>query len=206
MRRLGSDTLISLDMELERTLRIIINENREATESKRKPIENLQEVGNEENVESRSEGSSHRSTLLMENSPSALRDYALPPASIPSIIRRPTIEANNFEIKSITLQVIQSIQFMGLLQQDPNVHISNFLEVCDTVKHNGVSDDATRLRLFPFSLKGKAKHWLNSKPVNSITTCADLVQKFLAKIFPPTKMTKMRIEINNFTQHDMETF
>ena len=49
-------------------------------------------------------------------------------------------------------------------------HSSNFLEVFDTVKYNGVSDDTIHLRLFPFSLKDKVKHWLNLEPPNSITS------------------------------------
>ena len=34
---------------------------------------------------------------------------------------------------------------------------------------NGVIDVAIRLRLFSFSLKDKAKSWLNSLPAGSIT-------------------------------------
>ena len=62
-------------------------------------MENLQEVGNEEDVESISEGSSHLSTLPMEHSPRASRDYAFPLAGFPFVIQCPTIQANNFEIK-----------------------------------------------------------------------------------------------------------
>ena len=40
--------------------------------------------------------------------------------------------------------VQQTVQFGGLSQEDPNVHIANFLEICDTFKHNGVTDDAIR--------------------------------------------------------------
>ena len=75
-----------------------------------------------------------------------------------SSIRRPAIQANNFEIKPAIIQMIQqTVQFEGLSQADPNVHIANFLEICDTFKHNRVIDDAIRLRLFPFSLRDKAK-------------------------------------------------
>jgi len=39
-----------------------------------------------------------------------------------------------------------------------------FLEVCGTLKHNGVSTDIIRLRLFLFSLSDKARAWLHSLP------------------------------------------
>ena len=87
-----------------------------------------------------------------------IRDYGRLSVVTPPVIKRLAIQANNFELKSITLQLLQGIQFHGLTHDDPNAHILNFLEVCDTVKYNGVSDDVIRLRLFLFSLKDKAKH------------------------------------------------
>ena len=74
------------------------------------------------------------------------------------------------------------------------------------MKYNGVSDDAIRLRLFPFSLKEKAKHWLISEPPNSITSWDDLLNKFLARFFPPAKATKLRIYISSFYQYEGESF
>ena len=53
--------------------------------------------------------------------------------------------------------MVQANQFCGLANEDPNAHIASFLEICDTFKHNGVTNDAIRLRLFPFSLRDKAK-------------------------------------------------
>ena len=122
------------------------------------------------------------------------------------MIRRLDIQANNFELKSITLQLLQGVQFIGLPHEDSNTHILNFLEVCDTVKYNGVSDDTIRLRLFPFSLKDKVKHWLTMEPPDSITSWDELVDKFLTWFFPLAKAMKLRIDINNFFQLDGETF
>ncbi|KAL5554822.1 hypothetical protein UlMin_042223 [Ulmus minor] len=107
-----------------------------------------------------------------------LRDYAAPNVvGTTSGIRRPTVQANNFEIKPSFIQMVQSNQFGGMSKDDPNAHIAYFLEVCDLYKINGVSEDVVRLRVFPFSLWDKAKEWLNSLPPRSITTWNELVQK-----------------------------
>ncbi|WRX26276.1 Retrotransposon gag domain - like 10 [Theobroma cacao] len=96
-------------------------------------------------------------------------------------------------------------QFGGLPNDDLNAHIVNFLEICDTFKANGVTDDAIRLRLFPFSLRNKAKSWLNSLLAGSINTWDDLAQNFLAKFFPLAKSAMMRNDITSFMQFDSES-
>ena len=66
-----------------------------------------------------------------------LEEFALPPTVIQSIICRPLIQANNFELKAMTLQLLQGIQFHGLPSENPNTHMTSFLEICDNVKYNG---------------------------------------------------------------------
>ncbi|PIN00904.1 DNA-directed DNA polymerase [Handroanthus impetiginosus] len=61
-------------------------------------------------------------------------------------------------------------QFCGLSHENPNRHIDNFLKICDTLRQEGVSKDALRLRLFSFSLLGDALDWFESLPEDSITT------------------------------------
>ncbi|KAL1831081.1 hypothetical protein ACET3Z_000732 [Daucus carota] len=94
----------------------------------------------------------------------ALKDFSMPKIDdIQSSIFRPAIAAKAFEIKPGTIQMVQnSVQYGGSPTEDPNMHIRNFIEICDTFKFNDVSDDAVKLRLFPFSLKDKAKGWLHS--------------------------------------------
>ena len=66
-----------------------------------------------------------------------------------------SIANNNFKIKPSIIQMVQNNHFGGLQGEDPYAHILTFLNVCTTFKINGVTDDAIRLRLFPFSVREK---------------------------------------------------
>ena len=67
------------------------------------------------------------------------------------------VEDVNFELKSSLIDMVQANPFCGKPNEDTNAHLQNFLELCKTVTIWGVTADAIRLRLFPFSLLGKAK-------------------------------------------------
>ena len=100
-------------------------------------------------------------SFIQPDDPFMLREeFALPPTVVQSAIRRPPIQANNFELKIVTLQMLQNIQFHELPSENSNTHLTNFIEVCDTVKYIGVIEEALKLRLFPLSLGDRAKHWL----------------------------------------------
>ena len=107
-----------------------------------------------------------------------LEEFALPPTVVQSAIRPPPIQVNNFELQGVTLQMLHNIQFHGLPSENSSAHLTSFIEVCDTVKYNGVTEEALRLRLFPLSLRDWAKHWLISQPPDSITSWNDLCKNF----------------------------
>jgi len=86
--------------------------------------------------------------------------------------------------------------------EDPNLHLSVFLEVCNTLKINRASTDAIQLRLFPSSLKDKARAWLHPLPLRSITTWDEVTKVFLAKFFPPSKTASWRNQITSFMQRE----
>ncbi|GJU26549.1 reverse transcriptase domain-containing protein [Tanacetum coccineum] len=74
----------------------------------------------------------------------------------------------------------------------PEIEAANF-----EIKH---------LMLFPFSLEGAARIWLEKEPPRSIQTWDDLVAKFINQFFPPSKTTNLRNEITNFKQRFDESF
>ncbi|GKV23867.1 hypothetical protein SLEP1_g33550 [Rubroshorea leprosula] len=142
-----------------------------------------------------------------QNNARTLGSYATPSLEgITSSIRRPAIQANNFEIKPAIIQMIQqTIQFSGLPNENPYSHIASFLKICNTFKANGVNNDSVRLTLFPFFLHDKAKSWLQSFPAGHFTIWDVLVDKFIAKFFPPSKTAKLRNNITTFVQFDNES-
>ncbi|GJV80913.1 reverse transcriptase domain-containing protein [Tanacetum coccineum] len=73
------------------------------------------------------------------------------------------------------------------------------------MKQNGVSDDALRLSLFPYSLTHHAIAWYDRLPRNSIHSFDDMMRKFLSKYFPPSMVTKLRNEITKFEQKPHES-
>ena len=55
-----------------------------------------------------------------------------------SAVRRPTIEANNFELKPALITVVQQHQFTRHPSEDPNEHMGRFMRMANTVKLNRV--------------------------------------------------------------------
>nr|GEX23964.1 reverse transcriptase domain-containing protein [Tanacetum cinerariifolium] len=63
-----------------------------------------------------------------------------------------------------------------------------------------------KLILFPFSLEGTARIWLEKETPRSILTWDDLVSKFINQFFPPLKTTNLRTKITRFQQRFDESF
>jgi hypothetical protein len=61
---------------------------------------------------------------------------------------------------------------------DANAHLQHFLEICNTFTIQGVTQDAVHLRLFPFSLLGKAKQLFYSNK-EAVLTWENTIMHFL---------------------------
>ncbi|GKA48711.1 reverse transcriptase domain-containing protein [Tanacetum coccineum] len=118
----------------------------------------------------------------------------------------PPIPAEHFKLKHSLLNLVTSKQYFGFEKEDPHAHIRWFNKITSTMKYKDVPDSAIKLMLFPFSIDGPARIWLEKEPPRSITTWDDLVSKFINKFFPPSKTTNLRNEISNFQQRFDEPF
>ncbi|GJX14271.1 reverse transcriptase domain-containing protein [Tanacetum coccineum] len=130
-----------------------------------------------------------------------------PTGGFESAIVVPIINAQNFELKSSLINLVQNRIFRGGNDEEPHCTHTSFEAITNQPKVPGMYlTPSFKLLLFPFSLDGVAKTWLDKEPPNSILTWDDLVSKFINFFFPPSKTTNLRNEITNFRQIAQESF
>ena len=94
----------------------------------------------------------------------SMRDHIHPPRiSAPSCIVPLT---EQMVVKPYLVPLLPT--FHGMESENPYSHMREFEEVYKTFKEETVIVDLMRLKLFPFTLKDKAKFWLNSLRPRSI--------------------------------------
>src|SRR3954469_20420446 len=118
-------------------------------------------------------------------------------------IAPPATSAPSYEIKPALLNLVMKDQFSGA-GKDVALHLNNFIELCDMQKYKEVDGDIVKLKIFPFSLRGRDKEWLQSLPKNSIDSWIKCKDAFIGKYSPPVKIISLRSEIMKFKQFDNE--
>ena len=119
-------------------------------------------------------------------------------------IAPPATTAEFFEIKPALLNLVMRDQFSGVSSDDAAAHLNNFVELCEMQKYKDVDGDIIKLKVFPFSLRGRAKDWLLSLPKNSIDSWTKCKDAFIGRYYPPAKIISLRSSIMNFKQLDTE--
>ena len=121
-----------------------------------------------------------------------------------SCIVLPSTNATHFDLKPHVFQFLPS--FHGLDHENPYGHVKTFKDMCATFKFHNFSKESVHLRLFLFSLQGRARAWLDSNTLGSITYWESLLCKFNNKFFPMSKVNEFRKEISSLTQEEDEKF
>ncbi|GKE12033.1 reverse transcriptase domain-containing protein [Tanacetum coccineum] len=113
--------------------------------------------------------------------------------------------ANEFAIKGNHLTLVKGNQFDGRTKTDPHKHIHEFLRICDMFKYRDTENEAVRLMMFPLSLTGEAKTWLDELNEGTIKTWDELQTAFISQFFPPILFDRLLGEIHAFSQHENES-
>ena len=133
-----------------------------------------------------------------------MRHYLQPPRnSTPSCFIFP-LNANNFRFKPGMIPLLPN--FHGLDCESPYLHLKEFDEICATFSDQTCPSEIVKLKLFPLSLKDKAKIWLNTLRPRSIGTWQEMQAEFLKKFFPSQKTNALRKQIQNFSQNSNEAY
>ena len=146
-----------------------------------------------------------QSQLGVERNPNtyrAMRDHIHPPRmSAPSCIVPPT---EQMVVRPYLVPLLPT--FHGMESENPYSHMREFEEVCNTFKEETVTVDLMRLKLFPFTLKDKAKIWLNSLRPRSIRNWTEMQVEFLKKFFSTHRTNSLKRQISTFSAIKNEKF
>ncbi|RVW41548.1 hypothetical protein CK203_068195 [Vitis vinifera] len=133
-----------------------------------------------------------------------MRELLNPPRlSTPSCFMLPP----NHDHVTIRPQVVSQLPiFRGTENENPYSHIKEFEDIVSIFREANTPLEIFRMKLFPLSLKDKAKTWLNSLRPYSIRNWGDLQSVFLQKFFPTHRTSALKKEISNFKAMEDEKF
>jgi hypothetical protein len=96
----------------------------------------------------------------------SILDYSTPSAD--NVRTGPAMDLGAaFELKPALINMVRASPLCGNAHEDAHGHLQQFLALCSTIRN--VEPSAICLRLFPFSLLGKAKQWFYAHQ-DSLTT------------------------------------
>ncbi|GJR09912.1 reverse transcriptase domain-containing protein [Tanacetum coccineum] len=89
----------------------------------------------------------------------------------------PEINADHFEIKTNLLQLVQANPFHGLENENPHAQINSFKRITSTLRFRNVPNDVIKLMMFPYSLEGAAKTWINTTSRENVSKTDERIDK-----------------------------
>ncbi|GKD08828.1 protein kinase-like domain, concanavalin A-like lectin/glucanase domain protein [Tanacetum coccineum] len=124
----------------------------------------------------------------------------------PGVVK-PKIRGNvNFKIKSQFMRELRKDTFAGNKKDDAHEHVERILDIVSLFNIPGVTHDAVMLCVFPITLTGAAKRWVDRQTPGTINTWDLLKKAFIQRYCPPSKTAKQLEDIRNFKQEGEETF
>ncbi|GJT46117.1 hypothetical protein Tco_0954832 [Tanacetum coccineum] len=123
----------------------------------------------------------------------------------PGVVK-PEIEGNvNFEIKSQFIRELREETFFRNKNEDAHDHVDQVLNIVSLFNIPRVTQDAVLLRVFPFTLTGTAKRWVDRLTPGTVNTWDLFKKAFIQRYCPPSKTAKRLEDIHNFKQESDES-
>jgi len=71
------------------------------------------------------------------------------------------IQTCSYRLSPRLIALVKRLSFLGEGDENPYLYIIDFEQTCDCLRIEGITDETLCWKLFPFSLKGKARQWYN---------------------------------------------
>nr|GMC68060.1 uncharacterized protein LOC109169442 [Ipomoea batatas] len=113
-----------------------------------------------------------------------------------------TDAARNYELKTVHYNQLPS--FHGSANEDALTFIRDFYGIVQHFPLNDLTEDALRMRCFPYTLKDGAKTWFMTLTPGSLRTWPEVYNKFIGKFYSHAKTAELRRKIATFSQAEGE--
>nr|GEY02586.1 hypothetical protein [Tanacetum cinerariifolium] len=94
--------------------------------------------------------------------------------------------------------------FFGNKNDDVHEHVEQVLDIVSLFNIPGISHDVVMLHVFPITLTGAAKRWVDRLPPGTVDSYDLLKKAFIQRYCPPSRTAKQLEEIRNFKQEGDE--
>ncbi|GJW67659.1 reverse transcriptase domain-containing protein [Tanacetum coccineum] len=107
----------------------------------------------------------------------------------------PEINADHFEIKTNLLQLVQANPFHGYERENPHAHINSFKRITSTLRFRDVPNDVIKLMMFPYSLEGNARLWMNTTSRESVSKTDERIDKLADQISTLVEIVSKKLSL-----------
>jgi hypothetical protein len=101
--------------------------------------------------------------------------------------------------------MVQKQSFLGEDDENLYSHLNEFEQTCACLRIVGMSDETLRWKLFPFSLRERAKRWYSLTIESRQGDWGALCSSFCLQFFPISRVIKLHSEVLTFKQNKKES-
>jgi hypothetical protein len=113
------------------------------------------------------------------------------------------ILAPAYELWPCLIEMVQNHPFLVKEDKNPYLHLWDFKQTYDCLHIVGMLDEVIRWKLFPLSLRGRARIWYDRTIESKQGDWGSLRSNFYLDFFPIHKVINLRAEVITFKQKIM---